>query len=46
MNKRIPFDPAMPVIACPPSIRLRPGPNRFPIVVVTTYQVCLQPGGQ
>ena len=46
MNRKIPFDPAMPLIACPPSIRLHPGPNRFPITVATTYQECLQPDGQ
>jgi hypothetical protein len=46
MNKSIPFDPAMSLIACPPSIRLHPGTNLFPITVMTTYQECLQPGGQ
>jgi hypothetical protein len=25
---------------------LKPGPNRFPLKVVTTYESCLQPGGQ
>ncbi len=28
---------------CPPSIRLHPGANRFPVTVVTTYQGCIQP---
>jgi hypothetical protein len=34
------------LVNCPPSIRLAPGPNRFPIVVLTRYQSCLEPGGQ
>ena len=33
-------------IACPPSIRLAPGANRFPVTVLTTYESCLQPGGE
>jgi hypothetical protein len=45
-NKRIQFDPAMPLVACAPTIKLLPGKNRFPIKVMTTYQECLQPGGQ
>jgi hypothetical protein len=45
-NKQIPFDPATSSVACPPSVRLIPGPNRFPVTVMTTYQECLQPGGQ
>jgi hypothetical protein len=45
-NRTIPFDPAMPLIACPPSIRLHPGPNRFPVTVMTTYQECAQTGGR
>lgn len=32
-------------IACPPSIHLASGANRFPVTVLTTYQHCLQPGG-
>ena len=34
------------LIACPPSIRLVPGANRFPVTVLTTYESCLQPGGE
>jgi hypothetical protein len=34
------------LIACPPSIRLAPGANRFPVTVLTTYESCLQPGGE
>jgi hypothetical protein len=34
------------LIACPPSIRLAPGSNRFPVTVLTTYERCLQPGGE
>lgn len=45
-SRRIPFDPAMPLVACPPSIRLHPGANPFPVNVVTTYQECVEPGGQ
>ena len=45
-SRNIPFNPAMPLVACPPTIRLHPGPNRFPITVITTYQECLQPDGQ
>jgi hypothetical protein len=33
-------------IACAPSVRLRPGANRFPVTVLTSYEECLQPGGQ
>ena len=45
-NERIQFDPAVSLVACAPSIKLLPGKNRFPIKVMTTYQECLQPGGQ
>jgi hypothetical protein len=34
------------LIACPPSIRLEPGANRFPVTIFTTYEMCLQPGGE
>jgi hypothetical protein len=34
------------LIACPPSIRLAPGANRFPVTVLTTYEGCLQAGGK
>jgi hypothetical protein len=34
------------LIACPPSIRLAPGPNHFSVSVLTSYQSCVQPGGQ
>jgi hypothetical protein len=45
VNSQIGFDPANRLIVCPPSIRLSPGPNRFPLSVVTTYQACTQSGG-
>lgn len=31
------------LVACPPSVRLAPGANRFPITVITTYTSCVQP---
>jgi|ERR1700733_5112541 len=31
------------LVTCPPSIRLVPGPNRFPVKVITTYGDCIQP---
>jgi hypothetical protein len=34
------------LVGCPPSIRLAPGANRFPVTVLTTYEGCLQPGGK
>jgi len=34
------------LVACPPTIRLAPGANRFPVTVLTTYESCLQPGGE
>lgn len=33
------------LVACPPSVRLVPGANRFPVTVLTTYESCIQPGG-
>jgi hypothetical protein len=45
-NRKFSFNPGSPLIACAPSIRLHPGSNRFPITVATTYQECVQPGGQ
>jgi hypothetical protein len=33
------------LIACPPSIRLAPGSNRFPVTVLTTFESCQQAGG-
>jgi hypothetical protein len=46
VNRTIHFDPAFTLIGCAPSIVLRPGPNRFPVKVLTTYQSCVQGGGQ
>ena len=40
------FRASSTLIACPPSIRLTPGANRFPVTVLTTYDGCLQPGGK
>jgi hypothetical protein len=31
------------LLICPPSLRLRPGTNRFGIKVITTYAECTQP---
>jgi hypothetical protein len=45
-NKQIQFNPAFETVACAPSVHLAPGVNRFPLTVRTTYQECLQPGGQ
>ena len=45
VSHQITFDPANPLVACPPSIRLLPGANRFPLSVATTYQGCTEPGG-
>lgn len=45
-NLHIPFDPAVSAVACRPSVKLLPGKNRFPIRILTTYQSCLQTGGQ
>jgi hypothetical protein len=36
----IPYQPATRGVACPPSVRLAPGPNRFPITISTTYEQC------
>jgi hypothetical protein len=46
VSKAIGFNPVWSEIACPPSLLLAPGPNRFPVKVITTYGSCLQPGGQ
>lgn len=45
-NKKIDFSPASGLVGCPPSVVLKPGPNRVSLKVVTTYQSCLQPGGE
>ena len=45
VSKQITFEPATPLIVCPPTIRLSPGPNRFPLTVSTSYESCFQPGG-
>ena len=31
------------LVTCPPSVRLEPGVNRFPVTVITTYASCVQP---
>ena len=46
VNKQITFEPARSLVNCLPSVRLSPGPNRFPLTVSTSYQSCLQRGGQ
>jgi hypothetical protein len=45
-SEKTQFSPAFALVGCPPSVVLEPGPNRFPVTVITTYQSCLQPGGQ
>jgi hypothetical protein len=45
-NKATPFSPGFFEVECRPSVVLAPGPNRFPVTVLTTYLSCLQPGGQ
>ena len=45
-NKKTGFSPAWALVRCAPSVVLKPGPNRFPVKVVTTYEACLQPGGR
>jgi hypothetical protein len=45
-NKKIGFSPAWALVRCAPSVVLKPGPNRFLLKVITTYESCLQPGGQ
>jgi hypothetical protein len=44
-NKNVPYDPAVATVACNATIKLRPGANRFPIVVLTDYDVCSGNGG-
>jgi hypothetical protein len=46
VNRTISFNPAFTLIGCAPSIVLHPGANRFAVKVLTTYQSCLQSGGQ
>jgi hypothetical protein len=43
-NKDVPYDPAVPVASCSPTIDLKPGVNRFPITVSTDYQSCEMSG--
>lgn len=45
-SPKSPFRAAMGLVACPPSVRLRPGTNRFPITILTTAQECQQHNGQ
>lgn len=44
-NAQISYDPAIPDLACAPTIQLAPGPNRFPFTIQTTYPACTEPGG-
>jgi hypothetical protein len=46
MNSHIPFDPAISAIYCSQTIQLPPGPSDFPIQVLTTYQACVETGGE
>lgn len=45
-NGKIQFSPAIPDIACAPSIQLAPGDNTFPVTVSTHYPACLGPRGR
>jgi hypothetical protein len=46
-NKTIPSNgPGFFEVACPPSVVLKPGANRYPVTVPTTYGSCSQPGLQ
>jgi hypothetical protein len=45
-NKQNPFESTSGLVGCRPSVRLRPGLNRFPVTFSTSYQDCLEPGGQ
>jgi hypothetical protein len=33
------------LIGCAPSVQLAPGPNQFPVTVLTKYEGCVQSGG-
>jgi hypothetical protein len=39
-NKTIPFNPAVSAVGCLPSVKLKPGVNRFRITVWSMYQEC------
>ena len=39
-NSRVAFNPTVASVACMPSVRLKPGVNRFPVKVLTTYVEC------
>jgi hypothetical protein len=45
-NKRIAFEASSDLAGCSRPIRLSPGPHRIPLTVATSYQSCLQKGGQ
>ena len=46
VNHFVTFDPPVATAYCAPSVRLAPGPNRFPITVRTTYLSCTNRGPQ
>ena len=46
VNHFVKFDPPIATVYCSPSVRLAPGPNRFPITVRTTYLSCTNRGPQ
>lgn len=41
-SSQIAYDPAIAAVACRPTVHLKPGLNRFPIRVRTTYGSCAQ----
>ena len=43
-NKTTPFDPVSTMVGCAPSVKIKPGANRFPVKVMTVYQVCQMTG--
>jgi len=46
VSSDITFEPINLGIACPPSVYLAPGRNRFPFTISTRYQMCLQRDGK
>ena len=45
VGRHVTFDATSGLVLCPRSLRLSPGPNRFPISVSTSYQGCSEQGG-
>lgn len=45
-DSEVSYNPLNPLIVCPPTIRLSPGLNRFPISISTNFQACTQTSSQ